>query len=56
MQIEALLKGPFEVVNGDYGNGVLAKMLWLKLKGYGMVPGQLGEKKKYIQTKTLRSK
>lgn len=32
MQIGALLKGPFEVVNGDYGNGPLTKALGVKMK------------------------
>lgn len=32
MQIGVLLKGPFEVVNGDYGNGSLTKALGVKMK------------------------
>lgn len=32
MQIGVLLKGPFEVVNGDYGNGSATKALGVKTK------------------------
>lgn len=32
MQIGVLLKGPFEVVNGDYGNGLPTKALGVKMK------------------------
>lgn len=32
MQIGVLLKGPFEVVNGDYGNGSPTKALGVKMK------------------------
>lgn len=32
MQIGVLLKSPFEVVNGDYGNGSPTKALGVKIK------------------------
>lgn len=32
MQIGVLLKGPFEVVNGDYGNDSPTKTLGVKMK------------------------
>lgn len=47
MQIAALLKGPFEVVNGDYGNGLLAKMFTLEMKRQRDRP-RPSEENKYI--------
>lgn len=35
--MRVLLKGPFEVVNGDYGNGPLAQTLAVEMKGNGRV-------------------
>lgn len=37
--MRALLKGPFEVFNGDYGNGSLAAAFGVEMKGSGKVLG-----------------